>query len=213
MTELDEQDLRDAAAEVGLSPRELETALAERRGGLPAVPDETGVVGRPDRGETAVHAEGRVAAPTDESVDLVRAAVEKHVGSRGHRHGNDQADVVDDKNGVTYRLKAVEDGAGGAIVRVDVDPSQLRANRTLVATGTIGVAATVGLVGWVFGATALVVGAAVLAGLGAFGFARGRGREQRAVRDGFAVASRALAEAETRRPPPALPSADADEPG
>lgn len=200
MSELDERDLREAAAEVGLSPRELETALAQRGSQLP-VPGDTGsVVGKPTRGTSATHAEGRVAAPVGESVDLVRAAVETHVGGRGHRQGDAEADVVDEANRLTYRLRAVEDGSDGAIVRVDVDPSQRRASRALVTTGVIGVGATVALAGWIFGAPALLVAAGALLAASGFGWARSRANERQAIRSAFAVASRALSEAEIRRP-------------
>ncbi len=114
--ELTEEELREAAAEAGISPEELRRAMAGQNGAL--VPTQS-----PDRRPTVYNAENQLALPPEKAAETVRQAIERISGAKGHRQGVGKADIVDEQHGVTYRIVANKDGAGGSIVRVDVDPS------------------------------------------------------------------------------------------
>ena len=126
---LSEQELREAAAEAGISPEELRRALVERNG-----PQATGkaLVRRSDGAEPAQYsAATRLDVPPEQALDVVRRAFAKQVGHTGHRQGPSRADIVDDSAGVVYKIHADGDGQGGALVKVDVDAGAGRSNLAL----------------------------------------------------------------------------------
>src|SRR5688500_5281207 len=95
---LSEQELREAAAEAGISPEELRRALVERNG-----PQATGkaLVRRSEGAELAQYSAGtRLDVPPEQALDVVRRAFAKQVGHTGHRQGPSRADIVDDSAGV-----------------------------------------------------------------------------------------------------------------
>ncbi|MCA9705137.1 MAG: hypothetical protein KDK70_04705, partial [Myxococcales bacterium] len=143
MAQLSDEELREAAAEAGISPHELRHALAERQGTDLARPDEaSSLMGPPARGATATFVESRIGLPPPQAITSVRASIERQTGRTGHRQGELEADVVDDGLGLTYRLRTRDDGVGGALVRVDVDPTSGRSFRNVAATG-VGVVTAV----------------------------------------------------------------------
>ncbi|MCX4242884.1 hypothetical protein [Paraliomyxa miuraensis] len=210
MAQLSDEELREAAAEAGISPHELRHALAERDSSGLARPEQAGsLMGPPDRGASAAHAEGRLAHPPAQALAAVRASIERQTGRTGHRQGEHEADVVDDDLGLNYRVRAQDDGAGGALVRVDVDPTSGRSARNLALTGVVGVTlAMVGLAVLV-GSTTLLLGGVGLGVLGGLLVGRKAGRLQRGLVSARAIASHALMEAEDQSDGPrgALPPA------
>lgn len=126
---LTEQELREAAAEAGISPEELRRALIERN--QPAGPGKA-LARRMEGPEAAEYsAEARLELPPEQALDVVRRALAKQVGHTGHRQGAGRADIVDDSAGVVYKLAATADGQGGALVKVDVDAGTGRSNLAL----------------------------------------------------------------------------------
>jgi hypothetical protein len=126
---LTEQELREAAAEAGISPEELRRALVERN--QPAGPGKA-LVRRMEGPETTEYsAETRLELPPEQALDVVRRTLAKQVGHTGHRQGPGRADIVDDGAGVVYKLAATGDGQGGALVKVDVDAGSGRSNLAL----------------------------------------------------------------------------------
>lgn len=126
---LSEQELREAAAEAGISPEELRRALVERNG-----PQANGkaLVRRPESAAMAQYsAETRLELPPEQALDVVRRALAKQVGNTGHRQGPSRADIVDDSAGVVYKISTENDGQGGALVKVDVDAGAGRSNLAL----------------------------------------------------------------------------------
>ncbi|MCY1056932.1 hypothetical protein [Nannocystis sp. SCPEA4] len=126
---LSEQELREAAAEAGISPEELRRALVERNG-----PQANGkaLVRRPESPAMAQYsAETRLELPPEQALDVVRRALAKQVGNTGHRQGPSRADIVDDSAGVVYKISTENDGQGGALVKVDVDAGAGRSNLAL----------------------------------------------------------------------------------
>lgn len=207
---LSDDELREAAAEAGISPAELRMALAERQGELTSMPDASSIVGAPTRGVSATHVEGRLHAAPNDALNLVKQSIERQVGKTGHKQGDGEADIVDDDRGLTYRIRASKDGAGGALVRVDVDPSAGKGVTALATTGTVGMAASLVLLAWLFSSTLLWVGGLGLGVLGGLLLARNIFRLRQGVGSANAVAAQALMEADDRSParadpPKALP--------
>jgi hypothetical protein len=214
MAELSDQELRDAAAEAGISPQELRHALAQREGVDLVRQDGDGgppsVLGAPARGASAAHVEGPVARPPAHALAAVRASIERQTGRSGHRQGEHEADVVDDDLGLTYRVRTQDDGAGGALVRVDVDPTSGKAARTVALTGVIGVAMVMLGLGLLFGSTMFLIGAIAVGGLGGLWVGRRSAQLGRGLASARAVAANALMEAEDEAgaaPQGALPPA------
>lgn len=212
MAELSDQELRDAAAEAGISPNELRHALAEREGTGLASRDggAVSVLGAPLRGASATHVEGPVARPPAQALAAVRASIERQTGRSGHRQGEHEADVVDDDLGLTYRVRAQEDGAGGALVRIDVDPTAGKSFRNLALTGVGGVVSVLLGLGLVFGSTMFVLGAVMIGVLGGLLVGRRAALLGRGIASARATASNALMEAEDEAdaaPQGALPPA------
>lgn len=198
MAELSDQELREAAAEAGISPHELRHALAQRDGVALARQgdDAVGVLGPPLRGTSATHVEGPVARPPAQALAAVRASIERQTGRSGHRQGEHEADVVDDALGLTYRVRVQDDGAGGALVRVDVDPTAGRSFRNLALTSVGGVASILLGLGLVFGSTMFLLGAVTLGVLGGLFVGRRAALLGRGIASARATASNALMEAE-----------------
>jgi hypothetical protein len=206
MSDLSQRDIEDAAREAGITPAELRHELARQRGSShPYGADtgqglmkagERGLLPVSVRGISTANAESPLPFPAEQAVRAVKQSIEAQVGGRGHMMGAKQADILDEEAGVIYRVQAEDDGGGGALVRVDIDPTPLRAKRTLVA---MGLGATVGLfflsgviIPGLIG-TALV-GAAI--GLGVVGGISLGTQGERASRGARYVASTALVEAE-----------------
>lgn len=197
MAQLSDEELREAAAEAGISPHELRHALALREGTDLALPDEAGsLMGPPDRGSSAAHVVGRVARPPSQALAVVRASIERQTGRTGHRQGEDAADVVDDALGLNYRVRVQDDGAGGALVRIDLDPSSGRSARNLALTGVVGITMAVVGLALLVNATTLLLGGVGLGVLGGLLVGRRSGRLSQGLTHARAIASHALMEAE-----------------
>jgi hypothetical protein len=214
MTELSDEDIKDAAAEAGISPAELRAALSEQAGAsnLPAVPTRgSAAIAVPQSQQGAVVLQARAnlpQAPPDAVVN-VRRSIESQIGQKGHMQGPDEAAVYDESRGLIYRVRGQEDGRGGALVQVDIDAKPTQATQTGLKIALGGTLAVLGMGGLVFGSF-LALG--VTAGLGALGFLAlaARGRSAKILQgQAHAVASHALIEAEERAPstPQALPPA------
>lgn len=198
MANLTDEELRQAAAEAGISPQELRMALAERNGGLPANPDANSSVGALTRGESAAHVESRIQEEPTRAVESVRSSIERQIGKKGHRQGDGQVDIVDGDTGLTYKLRGTSDGAGGALVRVDVDSAAARGGITMMAAAVAAFAGVFGVVGVLFGLT--FVGLTGL-GIGVGGAAlvfRNFAKLQQNVAKAQASAAHGLMEAEDR---------------
>lgn len=196
MANLTDDELRAAAAEAGISPQELRVALAERNGDLPATVDSGSAVGALTRGTSAAHVESRIPAPPTEALAAVRSSLERQTGRTGHGQGEREADLVDDDVGLTYKVRSAPDGAGGALVRVDIDTSAGKGVQSLAATGVGGVSLTMLALGWLFGATTLMFGGLGLGALGVVLILRNFAKLGRSAAHAQAVASQALLEAE-----------------
>lgn len=196
MANLSDEELKAAAAEAGISPQELRLALAERNGGLPATIDAGSAVGALRRGTSSGHVESRIEAPPSEALASVKSSLERQTGRGGHGQGDGSADLVDDDAGLTYKIRSTPDGAGGAMVRVDIDTSAGKGMQSLAATGVGGVSLTMLALGWLFGATTLMLGGLGLGALGAVLIVRNFAKLGRSAAHAQAVASHALMEAE-----------------
>lgn len=205
-SKLTDEELRDAAAEAGISPAELRTALAERHGNLPArTEDARSLLGPPTRGGSVTHVEGRLGLSPTDALSAVRGAIERQTGKRGHKQGEGLADIVDEDAGVTYRLRSSDDGGDGAIVRVDVDATAAKGSQALATTGVVGVTTTLVALGWLFGATLLWMGGLGLGALGGLLLVRSIAKVKRSASNAHAIAAHAMLEAEDKVP--ALPPA------
>lgn len=198
---LTEQELREAAAEAGISPEELRRALVERN--QPAGPGKA--LARKFDGPEAVQysAQTRLDLPPEQALDVVRRALGKQVGHTGHRQGAGRADIVDESAGVVYKLTATADGQGGALVKVDVDAGAGRSNLALggFILGGFSLAITA------FGAilSSLIMWAGITLGaVGAAALFLAAGRLRAGRRRAELVVAQALVEAE-ETPPGALP--------
>lgn len=197
-TNLTEDELRQAAAEAGISPHELRLALAERHGGVPATSAPPSLMGPPQRGIAVTHVESRVGMPPRDALTAVRGSVERQTGKRGHAQGEAEFDIVDEDHGLTYRLRATEDGGGGALVRVDIDPSSGKGTQALATTGVVGITATLVALGWLFAASTLWLGGLGVGVLGVLLIGRSSLKLRGATRSAHAIAAQALMEAEDR---------------
>lgn len=195
MANLTDDELRDAAAEAGISPQELRIALAERSGDLPATVDAGSAVGALTRGTSSGHVESRIAAPPQDALASVQSSLERQTGRGGHGQGDGSADIVDDDAGLTYKIRSTPDGAGGALVRVDIDTSAGKGVQSLAATGLAGVSLTMLALGMLF-STTLVFGGLGLGALGAAVVLRNFTKLRGAATRAQALASHALMEAD-----------------
>jgi hypothetical protein len=199
---LTEAELREAAAEAGISPEELRRALVQRSSDLPA-PTGGGVSGA----LASTELEGRISLPPEQATETVRRLLERRCGHRGHRQGGGGIDIVDDDAGVVYKIAGEADGAGGSLVKIEITSmstvGSLALSSFIVGTFAVGMIAfgylVSAMVMW-FGVAAGVAGAAFLLGAGKkIDKARGHAR---------ALAAEALLEAEEAPPlstPVALP--------
>jgi hypothetical protein len=192
-------DLDDAAAAAGLSREKLREAMEVQT--LPArvEPTSQSLVGPPERGLTAAHVENRISLPPQDALGSVRGAIQKHTALRGHMQGDAEADIVDERSGLTYRIRSQDDGENGALVRVDIDPSDAKGGQTLLTSGVAGISLTMVLLGWWLSTTLLLIGVGVGALGGLLIWRRGK-RLQTAIHDARAIASAALSEAEQTAP-------------
>jgi hypothetical protein len=142
------------------------------------------------------HAEAvlRGVDPTN-AVAFVRRAIESQVGAVGHQQSPVDADVLDPKSSLCYHVRAEGDGAGGSVVRVDIDPSPRQGKKAFAAVTLIGSVVVMGIVG-LFSTPWLV--AAV--GTGVLGTLAMRASGRRGIGDARGVAARALLEAESGAP-------------
>ncbi|MCA9697310.1 MAG: hypothetical protein KC431_07280 [Myxococcales bacterium] len=170
MTELSPEEIEEAAREAGISPAELRYALAEQAGvGALAPRVGSGLLPPSPRGRSAANVEGGLPFAPDQAVRAVKHQLERSLGSKGHMQGGNDADIFDERGGIIYRIQSADDGGGGSLVRIDVDPTPLRGRRLLtgVALGaTVGLFALAGLtipglIGW-----GLLAGGAALGVLG-----------------------------------------------
>jgi hypothetical protein len=197
MAQLSEEELREAAAEAGISPQELRQALAVRDSGVP-VPERSvrSLVGGPTRGVSARHAEGRLSISPARAVAAVRGSIERQTGRSGHRQGELEADIVDDEANVTYRIRAEDDGNGGALVRVDVDPTAGKGLQAVSGVGIGGVSLALVALGWLFSATTLWLGGIGVALLGGLLVGRSMITLGQATTRAAGIAAQALVEAD-----------------
>lgn len=207
MTGLSDEEIREAAAEAGISPAELREALSEQNA-MVKLPQGQALAVPARKGAVVLNARGNLPQPPDDAVRNVRASIESQLGSRGHMHGAAAADIYDEQRSIIYRITGEEDGRGGALVQVDVDAAPAKGKTTLAKIG-LGAALTV------FGLGALMFSsltfAAITVGIGVIGFA-GLAANARSKRIGYnqahAIASHALIDAEERTAQPqALPPA------
>jgi hypothetical protein len=197
MSQLTDDELRDAAAEAGISPQELRQALALRDSNVPAPQKSVqALVAANPRGVSVRHAESRLTMPPAQAVAVVRHSIERQTGRSGHKQGDLEADVVDDVNNVTYRVRAQDDGAGGALVRIDVDPTAGKGLQALSGAGVAGVSVVLVALGWLFSATTLWLGGLGVALFGGLLVGRSLVRLGQATTSAAGVAAQALAEAE-----------------
>lgn len=207
---LTEDELRDAAAEAGISPAELRQALARREGeGLPARREPATIAAT---NVTMSAMEGRVPLPPADANEAVRLVIERRTGRRGHRQGGGRVDIVDDEQGVVFKVQSEADGAGGALVRVDVEAMS---GNFALASLMVG-ALSLGLIslGYLLSTMVLLLGVLV-GGIGAFAVLGSRRKVEQARARGRAIAGEALLEAEEAPPPPgtrALPPMGRQEP-
>lgn len=206
MSGLSDEEIREAAAEAGISPAELREALSEQNA-LVKVPDGAKALAVPaGKGAVVLNARANLPQPPEDAVRTVRASIEAQIGSRGHMHGAAEANVYDEERGIIYRVSGQEDGRGGALVQVDIDAAPAKGKATLAKIGLGAVLSVFGLGALVFGSLTL---AAITAGIGVVGFATlaASGRAKRGGYDqAHAIASHALVDAEERSlQPQALP--------
>lgn len=217
MSELSERDIEDAAREAGISPDELRSELARRSGGEPSNPYASNepryALARRDvelpaipRGNSADHVSSPLALPPESAARAVKHHIEQQLGTRGQMHGSREADVYDEQTGMVYRVQAEDDGEGGSLVRVDLDPTPLRAKRVLVGMGLGATAGLFLLTGMVLpGVLGLaLIGSAL--GIGVLGGVSLATASTRATKHARYVASTALVESESGVATRALPS-------
>ena len=190
-----EEELRQAAAEAGISPQELRVALAERDGTI-APASKRAIV--PRRASPVKQVESSLAMPPRDAMGAVRNSIEKQTGLRGHQQGEARADIVDDGAGLTYRIHSETDGAGGSLVRVEVDSTTGRGAQALATTGVVGITATLIALGWLFGALTLMFGGAAVGVLGGLLIGRNALRLMHATNIAQGTAAQALLDAEER---------------
>jgi hypothetical protein len=204
-SDLTEEELRLAAAEAGISPQELRLALAQRQGNLPAHDVQTSVLGPPRRGASCGYVEGRIPLPPVDALTAVRKAIERETTARGHLQGPNEADIVDERSGLTYRIRSISDESQGALVRIDIDDGQGRGTQALATTGAVGLTATLVVLGWLFGNLTLLLAGAVAGTFGALVMARTMAKLRRSTVHAREIAASVLAMCED---PLALPPAD-----
>jgi hypothetical protein len=199
---LTDQELREAAAEAGISPEELRQALAQRSSGAPS-----SALARSASPAQGYSARTQLTLPPDQAAETVRAAIHRQVGHRGHRQGNGDIDILDDRTGMLYRIHSESDGQGGALVEVRSERSGN--NLALAAVMFSGVAVGVTILGFMISTVLMMLGLGLLVG-SVIAVVLAGGRVAGMQRQAELVVAQALVEAEeavplTAGPPRALP--------
>jgi hypothetical protein len=195
---LTDAELREAAAEAGISPEELRQALVQRSGGAPS-----GALARAPAGELqAYSAQTRLALPPDQATERVREAIARQVGHRGHRQGSGAIDILDDRTGMLYRIKTEPDGQGGALVRVGTE--RTGGNMALAAALFGMTALGLSVIGLLFSSLLMWMGFGLLA-IGGAGMVMAGKRVGAAQRQAELTVAQALVEAEEALPAAAGP--------
>jgi hypothetical protein len=207
VTDLSQGEIQEIADESGLSPEEVRRSLVLRDSNVPATLADTGMIAASVRGKSVAHAEAQLDVAPDQAVQRVREALGKLAGDKGHMQGGGEADIVDETRGVTYRIRAEDDGRGGALVRVDVDPSLSAGQRALYGTLVIGGGAALALLGAFTWAPLLWLGlgGAALGGLALFA---SRNKTVTGTREAHMLAAQSLTDVESKLA--ALPAAERD---
>jgi hypothetical protein len=196
MAQLSDQDIRDAAAEAGISPAELRKALAEEGRNLPAIrPGNRGLMAPSHRGASADACETALPFAPEQAARTVTESIERRLGKRGHRQSETEADILDEDAGVVYHVRAETDDAGGALVRVDIDATPRQGRRTLSYMAVAGATVVLGMVGF-FTWPAWVIALGVGAG-GTYWLSR---QKSNGVANARAIAAEAIFDAESRTP-------------
>ncbi|MCB9566840.1 MAG: hypothetical protein H6710_06430 [Myxococcales bacterium] len=197
---LTDAELREAAAEAGISPEELRRALVQRSSDVPAT--------RSPSDALATHSlEGAVPLPPEQATEVVRRVIERRSGHKGHRQGGGRIDVVDDEKGVVYQISGEADGAGGALVKVEVSAMSTVGSFALgsLIVGTFAV----GLIALGYLMSSILMWLGVAAGVAGIAFlVRASRKIEEARTQGRAIAAEALLESEEAAPlatPVALP--------
>lgn len=197
---LTDQELREAAAEAGISPEELRQALVQRSGGAPS---GGGALTRSSAAAVQNYsAQTHLSLPPDQALEQVRGAIGKQVGHRGHRQGGGAIDILDDKTGILYRITAEADGAGGALVHVTTE----RSGSNMALATAMFVAASLGVValGWLLFPLLFWLGLGML-GAGGVGLFLASQKGASNGRQAQLVVSQALVDAEEALPPADAP--------
>lgn len=195
-SDLTDEELRDAASEVGLSPQELRTALAERN--VASRTSALSLRSTAGGGVSLRQVEGRVGYHPARALAEIRSSIERQTGKSGHKQGDDQADIVDDDQGLTYRIRTRDDGASGAIVRIEIDPAQGHGGQALTTTGIVGVTSSIIALGYLFSAMTLLFGGIAFGVLGGLLLVRSSLRLRQATASAQGIAAHALVEVEER---------------
>jgi len=196
---LTEAELREAAAEAGISPEELRRALAERHSDLPATID------RPSGVLASTSLETRIALPPEHAGETVRRLLERRSGHKGHRQGGGRIDIVDDESGVVYQISGESDGAGGSLVKVEIN-SMSSVGSFALGSFIVGTFA-LGMIGFGYLISTMVMWFGVAAGVAGIALLMRAGKKIEAGRaHARALAAEALLEAE-QAPPLATPVA------
>jgi hypothetical protein len=184
---LSEEQLREAANEAGITPHALRQALAER--------DDASLarLGPPGSGTV----QGAVAMEQREAMAAVRKSIERSSHRDGHAQGDERYDIVDEDEGLTYRITARGEGEGLSLVRIDVDTTAGRGALALAAAGTAGVSLSVVAVGWLFSWLTMTFAGVALGVIGGLWIARNAMALAHARKQGEAFAAQALGEAQS----------------
>jgi hypothetical protein len=199
---LTDQELREAAAEAGISPEELRQALAQRSNGAP----NSALARSAGAAVQGYSARTQLSLPPDRAAETVRAAIAHQVGHRGHRQGNGDIDILDERAGMLYRIRSESDGQGGALVEVRSERSGN--NLALAALMFSGVAVGVTILGFMISTIVMMLGLGLLAG-SVIAIVMAGGRAAGMQKQAELVVAQALVEAEeavplTAGPPRAL---------
>ena len=213
MAQLSDREIEEAAREAGITPAELRSAMSQQEGGGElAHRGGRGMLPPSPRGQSAAHSETTLPYAPEQAVRSVKRQIERETGSKGHMMGSTEADINDESNGVIYRVQAESDGAGGSLVRVDIDPTPAQARRTLTGMGigaTAGLLAIAGIIIPGILGTALVGGALGLCVLGVMSII---GSRRRGISNARSATAQALVEAEHGAPIGGAQLDEGDEP-
>lgn len=193
MSQYTDDELRQAAEEVGISPGELAGEL-RRRGELATRPEQRALERRAPSGMVLAQAQATLPLPPDQARNTVAHSIERQSGKHGHRQGNGELHIVDDTRGVRYRVHASPAGEGHSLAVVEMDASPARGTQAMLATTTAMLAVPTLALGVFFPIMAWVGVLGAFAGVAAV-LAAGR-RASAALQDADAVARAALLESD-----------------